>query len=169
MSRRFIGIDPGITGGFAVLSETGRYLHGARTPVIPPPSGKGRKLYDVPTMRDLLKFAMNDESAGYAMCGIEKVASGPGEGAVGAFSFGRGLGLWHGLLSGLGIPYVEVRPQAWQAKMLAGHPRGKAVKQSAVSVAKSRWPSMDLKVKLDWGIADAALIAEFTRKIELGL
>jgi hypothetical protein len=57
-----------------------------------------------------------------------------------------------------------VRPQRWQQEMLDGFPRGEATKASAVRIAKSRWPDIPISLKSDWGIADAALIAEWHRR-----
>ena len=48
---------------------------------------------------------------------LEKVHSFPG--AVGAFNFGMGFGIWQGLLTALGIPYTLVSPQTWKKAMLA--------------------------------------------------
>ena len=40
---------------------------------------------------------------------------------------------------------------------------------SAVSAAKSLFPDLPIKVKADWGLADAALIAEYARRQHLGV
>ena len=63
---------------------------------------------------------------------------------------------------------MEITPQRWQARMLAGLPRGPHTKTSAVRATQSRYPQVDLSVKADWGIADAALIAAYTRHHHLG-
>lgn len=152
-----LGIDPGITGGLAVLNAHGTFGWGCRTPVL---QGKKRE-YDIPSMCSVLMRAATDYEE--ILIGIEKVHSLPRDGRVGAFSFGRGYGLWLGLLTGLALPYIEITPQRWQAKMLAGLPRGPHTKTSAVRAAQARFPSIPITAKADWGIADAALIAEYTR------
>ena len=155
-----IGIDPGITGAIVLLDADGQLLSAFRTPVIPGP----KREYDLQAMIACLEGAMGN---GYR-CTIEKVGAMPNDGRVGAFNFGRGYGLWLGMMSALGIGFAEVTPQRWQARMLAGQPRGKQTKASAVKVAKGLWPEIPIRVKADWGIADAALIAEFGRRVSKG-
>lgn len=162
-----LGIDPGITGGLALLDDGGALIWGKRTPVI---AGK-KKDFDPNGMRDLLIRAKQDPRRGYQnlLVGIEKVHTLPSDGRVGAFNFGRGLGLWMGLLSGLGLGYIEITPQRWQSRMLAGLPKGPHTKASAVRAAQSRFPSIEgMGVKANWGIADAALIAAYTRQHHIG-
>ncbi len=152
-----IGIDPGITGAVVVLAETAP-ICAIRTPVF----GSGKREFDLPEMARVLEEARTEYEL--VRVGIEKVGTMPRDGRVGAFNFGRGYGLWLGLLAGMGLSYVEVPPQRWQAKMLAGLPKGPKTKTSAVQRCKSLFPTIDLRVKADWGIADAALIAEYTRQ-----
>jgi len=156
-----IGIDPGVTGGVTILdADSGRLIEAARTPILPVP---GKKEYDLNAMRETL--ARWDE---VRLVTIEKVGVMPHDGRVGAFSFGCGYGIWLGLMAALSIPYMEVPPQRWQSKMLAGLPRGPKSKASAMRAAKSLFPTIPVRVKADNGIADAALIAEYGRRIHQG-
>ena len=159
---RFIGIDPGLGGAVVVLSDSViESVH--RTPTIA--IGKGaRRQFNVTAMRSILEAVEPHE----VMVGIEKVASMPRDGRAGAFRFGQGYGIWLGLLSGLRLPHVEIPPQRWQARMLAGHPRGPHTKTSAVAAFSSLFPNMPLVRKADWGIADAGLIAEYARRVHFG-
>ena len=157
-----IGIDPGLGGAIVVLDGEGEFAWGQRTPIIQ----AKRKEHDIPSMRDCLTRAATEFD--YLTVGIEKVHTLPRDGRVGAFSFGCGYGIWLGLLAGLGIPYIEILPQAWQARMLAGLPKGPHTKASAVRAAKSRFPHIPINVKADWGLADAALIAAYARQYQLG-
>ena len=161
--KRVIGIDPGITGGIVVLNEDGDIVQALRTPIY---TEKGKKHYDVPGMREILMRAARE--GGQPLAGIEKVGTLPRDGRVGAFNFGVGYGLWLGLLSALYVSYMEVTPQGWQSRMLAGLPKGPQTKASAVRASKSLFPHIPIGVKADWGIADAALIAEYTRRKDLG-
>ena len=165
--KRVVGIDPGITGAVVVLDDSGDLQRALRTPIL---IVKGKKAYDLQMMREVLRKAHYEaeKEGGSAMVGIEKVHSLPRDGRVGAFRFGTGYGMWRGLLSGLFLPYTEITPQRWQARMLAGHPRGDQTKTSAVLVSKGRWPHIPIEVKADWGMADAALIAEYTRREHKG-
>ena len=165
--KRVVGIDPGITGAVMVMDENGGLQRALRTPIL---LVKGKKVYDLQLMREVLRGANYeaDKEGGTVMVGIEKVHSLPRDGRVGAFRFGTGYGMWLGLLSGLFLPYKEVTPQRWQARMLAGYPRGEQTKTSAVVVSKGLWPHIPIQVKADWGMADAALIAEYTRREHRG-
>jgi len=160
-----IGIDPGVTGALAILDHDGQLLQAIRTPTI---KAKGRTQYDINAMMDALHQHQHQHQDQHLRAGIELVHTLPRDGRVGAFNFGRGLGLWLGLLSGLQIPYTEVTPQRWQASMLAGLPRGPHSKTSAVRAAKALFPNIPINAKADWGLADAALIAEFTRRLNQG-
>ena len=161
----YLGIDPGITGGVVVIDSDGQLQYAVRTPIIVEQlKSKTKKHYDIPGMVDVIKNAVEDGS-GFTVVGIEKVGAMPRDGKVGAFNFGKGYGLWLGILAALQVPYSEVMPQRWQARMLAGLPRGPHTKTSAVQRSKSLFPTLALKVKADWGMADAALIAEYTRQV----
>lgn len=144
-----------------IEAETGKLLSDCRTPILPVP---GKKHYDLAGMKDVLSSVAHE----IRLVTIEKVGVMPRDGRVGAFSFGCGYGIWLGLLAGLGIPYLEVQPQRWQSKMLAGLPRGPKSKASAMRAAKSLFPTITIRVKADNGIADAALIGEYGRRVHLG-
>jgi len=157
-----LGIDPGVTGGVSMLdTNTGELIQAQRTPILP---GAGRKQYNIQDMRDVLC----GHPYKVRLVTIEKVGAMPRDGKVGAFSFGCGYGLWLGLMVGLSLPYMEVTPQRWQGRMLAGLPRGPKSKDSAMRAAKSLFPTIPVRVKADNGVADAALIAEYGRRITIG-
>ncbi len=157
-----IGIDPGVTGGICVVNAaTGRMMAAQRTPILPV---TGKKQYNAAAMRDILLNGMYE----VRLATIEKVGVHPHDGKVGCFNFGVGYGLWIGLMVALSIPHIEVSPQRWQARMLAGLPRGGSSKASAMRAANSLFPTLELTVKADSGIADSALIAEFGRRIQTG-
>ena len=145
------------------LSQDGFLDYALRTPTF----SDGRKsAFDLPGMVDVIRDVAS--STDELLVAIEKVGAMPRDGRVGAFSFGRGYGIWLGILATMAIPYTEVTPQRWQSRMLAGLPRGPQTKTSAVQRSKSLFPSLPIKVKADWGMADAALIAEFARQVNQG-
>jgi crossover junction endodeoxyribonuclease RuvC len=76
----------------------------------------GRRRYAVAGMVELLEPWRKSEDCHVA---LEKVHAFPGDGTVGAFSFGMGFGVWQGILAALGIPYTLVAPQTWKKSMLA--------------------------------------------------
>lgn len=91
---------------------------------------------------------------------VELVGARPGEGAVGAFAFGRSLGVVLGVLAALSIPVTLIAPAAW--KRTIGIAPGKdGAKDAARSEALRRWPdkaALFARVKDD-GRAESALLA----------
>ena len=158
-----LGIDPGITGGVVAVNDDGFLDYALRTPTI---TDKGKRQYDIPGMVSTVTDAA--AKGDRLFVAIEKVGAMPRDGRVGAFNFGKGYGIWLGILGALSIPYLEVTPQRWQARMLAGLPRGPQTKTSAVQRCKALFPALPIKVKADWGMADAALIAEYARQTKHG-
>ncbi len=164
----YIGIDPGLTGAIAVLDEDGQMLDAIRTPIITA-SGKGKSEYDLPAMVQTLAFWQSAVGGGIHLVTLEQVSAMPHDGVTSAFRFGVGVGLWRGILIGMQIPVMQAKPQAWQREALAGRPKGGMVKTSSVAAAQERWPSIPIKFKRDWGMADAAHIAEFGRRQHRGV
>src|ERR1700733_2209505 len=95
-----------------------------------------------------------------AVAYVEFVGARPGEGAVGAFAFGRSRGVIEGVCGAAGVPLSFLTPSHW--KRLVGIPPGKeGAKDAARSEAIRRWPchaALFARVKDD-GRAEAALIA----------
>ena len=97
--RLYVGIDPGQSGGIAVLSSDGSVT------TLPMPT----------TERDVWSIfaGTNIESASSVHAVIEKVHSMPGQGVSSTFKFGVGYGGVRMALIAAGIPFSEVTPQAW--------------------------------------------------------
>lgn len=104
MEKVIVGIDPGKKGAIAVLGEDGSLLD----------------LYDMPLTAtgkegrvDARKLAgMLAGRCGTAV--IEKVGYVPGDGGLGAFSFGESAGAARGVVEALGFETILVRPQEWR-------------------------------------------------------
>lgn len=156
-----IGVDPGITGAVVVLNMDGGLEAACVCPSIPTGVGNKRD-YDIDGMRRLIE-PYSLLAGKQSRCAVELVGPMPKQGVTSMFNFGMGYGIWKGIITSHLMQMTLVKPKRWQDEMLAGYPRGDAVKQSAVRVAKARWPDIPIKLKKDWGIADAALIAEWRR------
>jgi crossover junction endodeoxyribonuclease RuvC len=148
-----LGVDIGSAGALALLDEAGELLDVADMPI----------LRDGPANRPavngpLLATLVGRWGASRAV--IEFVGARPGEGAVGAFAFGRSRGVCEGVLAALAVPATHITPAAW--KRLVGIPPGKdGAKDAARSEAIRRWPAkaaLFARVKDD-GRAEACLIA----------
>jgi hypothetical protein len=151
--NKIIGIDIGSKGALALLSPTGDLL----------------EIEDMPILRDgpanrpnvnapLLASIVYRWQATTAF--VEFVSARPGEGATGAFSFGRSKGVIEGVCAAAGLPVAFITPSSW--KRAIGIPPGKdGAKDAARSEAIRRWPGqagLFARVKDD-GRAEAALIA----------
>ena len=147
-----IGIDPGIDGAVAVLTPAGELVEVIDMPTLAD-GAKGRRAVNAA----LLASVVYRSGATKAFC--ELVGPRPGDGHAGAFGFGRSRGIIEGVLAAAGVPVEMIAPASW--KRAAGIAPGKENKDSARSVAISRWPSKaDLFArKLDCDRAEAALIA----------
>ena len=152
MMKLILGIDPGVDGAVAVLSEAGELV----------------VVHDMPTLEDgpkgrravnpaLLASIIYNSHATAAFC--ELVGPRPTDSTTGAFGFGRSRGIIEGILAAAGIPLVLIAPPVW--KRGANIAPGKENKDSARSVAISRWPSQAslFARKCDCDRAEAALIA----------
>lgn len=155
MRSIYIGIDPGFKGAVAILHPNGEVT------VTDTPSGtigKSKREYFINEMYKILKPYQDTTDVA-----IEKVHSMPRQGVASAFTFGKGFGLWLGILTTLGIPYDEVTPQRWQGVIMDGGQRGKdAARMRAITL----FPGLaeQLKLKSHDGRADALLIAEWRKR-----
>jgi crossover junction endodeoxyribonuclease RuvC len=156
----YIGIDPGLTGAVAALSDAGRVLALADTPTLVVKSGdKERRQYQLPEMVKLvLPFAHERDDACAA---LEAVNAFPGQGVTSMFRLGYGLGIWEGIVSALAIPVEKVQPALWKRTMLSG--MGKE-KFAALVKAQQLFPTANLYHKRHEGRAEALLIAEWLRR-----
>ena len=165
MTTLFIGIDPGITGGVAALDESGRLLWAHRTPTVADD-------YDLAAMARMIAY--NDAQVALEAVGAARVA-GRQQGGSSMFTFGKGYGIWIGIIATLELPRIDVKPQAWTKELLAGMPKSEDPKlrpaqrkANAAQRAIALWPSIPIKFKADWAKADAALIAEYARRRHVG-
>lgn len=91
----YIGIDPGQSGGFAVLNNNGI------VEVIKMP----------PTETDIWNWISSNKNC-FAV--IEKVHSMPGQGVASTFKFGYGFGGLNMALVAAKIPFELISPRQWQ-------------------------------------------------------
>lgn len=138
----YIGIDPGLSGGIAVIDEGNPFAY-------PMPE----------TERDLFELLENVvyNSGAAPVARIEVVHSSPQMGVKSAFTFGSGYGGLRMALIALKIQFEGVRPQAWQ-KALGCLTKGD--KNVSKRKAQELFPSL----KVTHAIADALLIAEYCRR-----
>jgi crossover junction endodeoxyribonuclease RuvC len=157
--RLYLGIDPGISGGIAVLDEAGNAVLVQPMPTAGKDVDAGQLARLLRSLRDL------DTATDFHLAAVEHVGAMPGQGVCSMFSFGCSWGLARGVLAALGVPVVLVRPQAWKRSVLAGLAHDKA---AAIGYCASRWPGTSLVLptcrKPHDGMADALALAEYARR-----
>jgi crossover junction endodeoxyribonuclease RuvC len=150
MTALFLGIDIGAQGAIATLDAAGDLIRVEDMPVLAD-GPAGRRSVSAPLLAEII-FKSHATGAF-----IEYVGARPGEGAVGAFAFGRSRGVIEGVLGAAGVPATMITPAAW--KRTIGISYGS--KDASRSEAIRRWPghaALFARVKDD-GRAEAALIA----------
>ena len=150
-SKAVMGIDPGGSGGLAVVSLDGDEARAHRYP------GDTSGCFSI-VSDYLIDFDVR-------LCVLEKVHSMPGQGVSSTFKFGWNVGAWEGLLVAMGVPYLLKTPQSWQAAMFDS--RGKDIDKKARSLdlARRLFPQVDLKHKADDGKAEALLMARYAKTL----
>ncbi len=150
----YIGIDPGYTGGIAILDEKAQIVELYDMPVIA--VGKTKKELDGPGIVKILenysRMILSQDSHVF----IEKCQSMPRQGVVGVGRYMEGYGRLRGICEGLSLPYTLVRPQTWKKEMMPDMDTKE--KGQSIVRAKQLYPDIDLPRKKDHGLADAVLI-----------
>lgn len=169
-----LGIDPGRSGGLALLRQDGQILWTSTMPVI------GKEI-DLTALAELVKKACGDprEMADGPPCqvyleraGAFRVA-GRAQGGVSMFTYGQGLGMIRGLLAGLLVPYEMVQASVWCKALHAGLDRALTAKQRSAQVITRLYPGERFlatprcSTKHE-GIVDAVLIARYGLTKESG-
>lgn len=141
--RIYLGIDPGVSGGFAIVSEELSVVRAVAFEHVTP--------QDIVTTLRPAKF-----SFAY----LENVGAMPGQGVSSTFKFGVNFGWWQGVLTSLGIPFERVAPVKWQTVMRCRTGGDK-------NISKQRAQELFPDIKMTHAIADALLIAEYGRRTQL--
>ena len=153
--RCYLGCDPGLTGAYALLRVTDggeQTLQVTPSPVIWSSVGHGkRRRYDIPALLDQLR-ALPTINLAY----LELQSARPVQGRASILTTGYGEGLWTGLLTACGIPFVVVDPPRWRRQVGLSPRADKGQRKADVRVAACRrFPAVPLK--LDH--ADAVMLA----------
>src|SRR5215467_16246182 len=95
-----VGIDPGISGGIGVINPMVKTVAIFPTPTTwAKRAGQRRQEYDLTML--VLRLLWLHENGGIHLVVIERGGARPGQHAGAVYRTGYGVGLWHGLLTGL--------------------------------------------------------------------
>lgn len=154
MKTVILGADQGKRGALAFFEPETGALDIHDMPLAK--DGRGRQVID----RVALALLLDRQDISHAW--VEQVGVMPGEGAVGAFSFGLGCGLLLGILAANFIPTTLVTPQVWKRTLRVPADKSAARLRASELLPRhaSNWPL----VKHD-GRAEAALIALYGARV----
>jgi crossover junction endodeoxyribonuclease RuvC len=153
----FMGIDPGLKGGIAVLSPDGV--------IIEPMPTIEDTILNLPELARILR----DWAPEIRMCVLEKVGAMPKQGVSSMFKFGRVYGNVEAMLIAFGIPTMLVRPQEWQKEIHRGADGNLDSKAKSYVIFSRLFPGVNAlrtkrSTKPHEGMVEALLMAEFARR-----
>lgn len=148
---RYIGIDPGGSGGIACLHEQGQVELVSKMPE---------------TEQDVL--ALLHGCSALARAALERVhggafSGGRRAGASSMFSFGRNYGALLMALTAVQVPFDTVPPQTWQKVLSVIYPKGSSQTERK-NISKRRAQQLFPSVTVTHAVADALLLAEYCRR-----
>lgn len=148
MNTAILGIDPGLSGAMALYDVDGS-LEIVDMPVLQFKTKRQVDEYAVARIIDNWRDRIRE-------VWLEHVGTRPGEGAVGAFSFGRGYGLLRGVCAANFLPIIDVTPATWKGAL-----KVRGDKDESRARASSLFPRHggSWALKKHDGRAEAALIA----------
>lgn len=155
MKNAFLGIDPGLKGGLALID-------GEDIIVLPMPTIGGE--IDIAGLRTFLV----DHAPKIKHAVIEHVWALPKQGAPSGFKFGKLCGIIEALVVAAGIPYTLVTPQKWMKVMHHGVASKEDTKNRGILVCQRLFPAVNLipercRTPHD-GMSDALQMAEYGRR-----
>ena len=152
---KIIGIDPGLSGGIAVL-ENNKVLSIFDMPVMSEGKKNKRQLNSAQLVKLLKDNVSKSEEISVV---VEQVNAMPGQGVTSMFNFGQTFGAIKGICAALGWPIFFVRPSKWKKHFELI----KTSKDASRTKAIEMYPSLadQLSKKKDVNKSDAILIARF--------
>jgi crossover junction endodeoxyribonuclease RuvC len=156
-----IGIDPGLTGAVAVLSDDAQYATVYDMPVFDySKTGFVKRALDPDALAALLAPFQTQQLVEDVTVYMERVSAFSGQGAASVFSLGMSYWGAAGVVGALALPLVLVEPKAWKNHF--GLARDKEL---ARALASKLYPRVDLRYKKNHGRAEALLIARYGKEI----
>ena len=152
---KIIGIDPGLSGGIAVL-ENNKVLNMFDMPVMSEGKKNKRQLNSAQLV-NLIKENINSNEDIAVI--VEQVNAMPGQGVTSMFNFGQTFGAIKGICAALELPIFFVRPAKWKKHFELINSSKDASRTKAIEM----YPSIAEKLskKKDVNKSDAILIARY--------
>ena len=158
---RIIGIDPGLSGGIAIL-EDNKVKEMFDMPVMAEGKKNKRQLNSA-LLAQLIKDNIGDINDSVVV--VEQVNAMPGQGVTSMFNFGQTFGAIKGICAALNLPIFFVRPAKWKKHFELINSSKDASRTKVIEM----YPSIAEKLskKKDVNKSDAILIARYIVKLGL--
>ena len=154
---RIIGIDPGLSGGIAVLDDL-EIFDIFDMPIM----SEGKKNKNQLNSAQLVSIIKKHVVSGKTSVIVEQVSAMPGQGVTSMFNFGQTFGSIKGICAALGLPIFYVRPAKWKKHFELINSSKDASRTKVIEM----YPSISdrLSKKKDVNKADAILIARYFKE-----
>ena len=147
----YLGIDPGKGGGIGVVNEEDDIKQAFKFPK------------DIEDLAPMIGSVVSGYNTDEICVMIEHVHSFPTDGRPAAFSFGRNLGHWEGVLSTFELDKTTVAPRTWQEHYdVPVMPDKYERKRWLKSIAQKLFPN----IKVTLAISDALLITNYAKELQ---
>ena len=152
---KIIGIDPGLSGGIAVL-ENLKVLNIYDMPVMSEGKKNKRQLNSALLVNLIRENIDKNEDVSVV---VEQVNAMPGQGVTSMFNFGQTFGAIKGISASLNLPIYFVRPSKWKKHFDLLNSSKDASRTKAIEM----YPTFadQLSKKKDVNKSDAILIARY--------
>ena len=153
---RIIGIDPGLSGGIAILDDL-KIFDMFDMPIM----SEGKKNKNQLNSAQLVNIIKKHIVLGKTFVIVEQVSAMPGQGVTSMFNFGQTFGSIKGICAALNLPIFYVRPSKWKKHFELINSSKDASRTKVIEM----YPSISsrLSKKKDVNKADAILIARYFR------
>ena len=154
---RIIGIDPGLSGGIAILDDLKIYDI-FDMPIMSEGKKNKNQLNSAQLVNILNKHVLKKENTFVI---VEQVSAMPGQGVTSMFNFGQTFGSIKGICAAMGLPIFYVRPAKWKKHFELINSSKDASRTKVIEM----YPSISSRLtkKKDVNKADAILIARYFR------
>lgn len=159
----YVGIDPGLDGGIAIIGESQVFLYDI--PTINEKTKKGyRRRYDIQGICNIFRSEILKHAREEVFVILEKAQPMPAQGVTSMFSTGFGFGIYQGILSAFSVPYEIIHSKKWQKIFsIAGDTKAKSFE-----VSQRLFPDLEFVTKrgrILTGRCDSILLAEYGRRL----
>ena len=154
---RIIGIDPGLSGGIAILDDL-KIFDVYDMPVMSEGKKNKNQLNSAQLVNIIKKNIISNEDTFLI---VEQVSAMPGQGVTSMFNFGQTFGSIKGICAALNLPIFFVRPAKWKKHFDLINSSKDASRTKVIEMYPSISPR--LSKKKDVNKADAILIARYFR------